>query len=213
MLHRSVSAVDSAESSANKAPCLLRSEMILNVPLFSNLGEEVTRRLCMLFQPYAAVRDELIVIEGEVGRELFVVIHGQVSVSDSPSRDPTLLPSPGTVTVRLYLCTGHNHIINSKRGILRPLIMSCFVVVFVKRIHPACICVCHRAGGADQTHACVPLLVPNRSKCGRTLRWRMQGTQVAVHSASSPTATFLESRASFAMIPRVVIGKRYDCLE
>ena len=78
---------------------MLRSEMILNVPLFSNLGEEVTRRLCMLFQPYAAVRDELIVIEGEVGRELFVVIHGQVS--DSPSRDPTLLPSPGTK----YGCT------------------------------------------------------------------------------------------------------------
>ena len=49
--------------------------------MFSNVEEGAVTKLCMLIKPYFALKGDLIYTTGEIGREIFIIIEGFVSIS------------------------------------------------------------------------------------------------------------------------------------
>lgn len=68
----------------------LYGDKLVNVPVFSNLPEEVLFELCGMLLPYPAAKGEFVYRIGEHAREIFVINQGEVIV--------TTCPDDGTMT-------------------------------------------------------------------------------------------------------------------
>lgn len=54
--------------------------IICQVPMFNNLEEGAITRLCALIKPFTAMQDDLIYKRGEVGREIYIIVEGDVDI-------------------------------------------------------------------------------------------------------------------------------------
>ena len=54
--------------------------LIQEVPLFKNLEEGAITQICGLIKPFTAMKSDLIFQRGEVGREMYIIIEGEVSL-------------------------------------------------------------------------------------------------------------------------------------
>ena len=54
--------------------------LIQQVPLFKNLEEGAITQICGLIKPFTAMKSDLIFQRGEVGREMYIIIEGEVSL-------------------------------------------------------------------------------------------------------------------------------------
>ena len=50
-------------------------------PLFVGLDDAIITRLCVILHPYLAAKEDDVVVEGEVGDEMFMVIKGKIALS------------------------------------------------------------------------------------------------------------------------------------
>jgi hypothetical protein len=66
--------------------------VIKGVPFFRPLEEAAIIRLCGLLKPFRAMKEDLIYKRGEVGRELYIVMRGEVRISFTDTVAKTLGP-------------------------------------------------------------------------------------------------------------------------
>ena len=64
----------------------LYSKFVANVPLFHGLSPGIVRALCHHVEPIFAVREQTIYGEGTTGRELYIVISGELEISADGAR-------------------------------------------------------------------------------------------------------------------------------
>ena len=64
----------------------LYSKFVANVPLFSGLTPGITRVLCGCVEPTFAVRQQVIYGEGTTGREMYIVISGELEITSGGNR-------------------------------------------------------------------------------------------------------------------------------
>lgn len=59
----------------------LYREQLANLPLFRDMAEETFNRVCFAFKPYACEPEELIFTEGDMAREMYICLGGQVLIT------------------------------------------------------------------------------------------------------------------------------------
>ena len=64
----------------------LYSKFVANVPLFHGLSPGIIRALCDCVEPTFAVRQQVIYHEGSTGREMYIVISGELEISAAGTR-------------------------------------------------------------------------------------------------------------------------------
>ena len=67
-------------------------KVIKGVPFFRALEEGAIIKLCGLLKPFCAMQDDLIYKRGEVGREMYVLMNGNVQISFTDSATKNLSP-------------------------------------------------------------------------------------------------------------------------
>jgi CRP-like cAMP-binding protein len=56
-------------------------DIVDTVPLFAGLDTEIISKLCVTLRPYQALADEYVYKQGEIGKELYIILHGRVEMS------------------------------------------------------------------------------------------------------------------------------------
>lgn len=64
----------------------LYSKFVANVPLFQNLSPGIIRAICGIVEPTFAVRQQIIYGEGTTGREMYIVIAGELEITAAGQR-------------------------------------------------------------------------------------------------------------------------------
>lgn len=64
--------------------------ILSQVPMFNNLEESAILRLCTLIKPFKAMSGDLIYKHGEVGREIYIIIEGDVEINYTVENDGSL---------------------------------------------------------------------------------------------------------------------------
>ena len=67
---------------------LLYGRYIATVPLFKGLSHEIIAALCQRCKPMTCVKNQNIIQEGEPGREMYMLLSGEVEVSEKINGDP-----------------------------------------------------------------------------------------------------------------------------
>ena len=62
------------------------------MPFFRPLEEAAIIRLCGLLKPFRAMKEDLIYKRGEIGRELYIIMKGQVRISFTNTGAKTVGP-------------------------------------------------------------------------------------------------------------------------
>merc|ERR1711939_522765 len=73
----------------DKLPPKHRKELLMEMyrdhlstcPLLKGMEEGILSKLCLKMSPYLALRDDLIVKEGDVGEEMYMVVRGCIRLS------------------------------------------------------------------------------------------------------------------------------------
>ena len=66
---------------SNELVFLMYQVVIESTPFFSGLPKDITVKLCLAMKPYPALNGDLIMAEGEVGSEMFLIMRGKVTIS------------------------------------------------------------------------------------------------------------------------------------
>ena len=56
-------------------------DIVDTVPLFAGLDTEIISRLCVTLRPYQALADEYVYKQGELGKELYIILQGRVEMT------------------------------------------------------------------------------------------------------------------------------------
>ena len=56
-------------------------DIVDTVPLFAGLDTEIISKLCVSLRPYQALADEYVYRQGEIGKELYIILQGRVEMS------------------------------------------------------------------------------------------------------------------------------------
>ena len=59
----------------------LYAQTLNNVPFFRNLGESTLAALAHVVQPMMAIRQQVIMMEGSVGTEMYMIISGELEIT------------------------------------------------------------------------------------------------------------------------------------
>ena len=59
----------------------LYAQTLNNVPFFRNLGESTLAALAQVVQPMMAIRQQVIMMEGSVGTEMYMIISGELEIT------------------------------------------------------------------------------------------------------------------------------------
>eukprot|EP01043_Picozoa_sp_COSAG02_P073932 COSAG02_NODE_14581_length_1257_cov_2.759067_1_plen_284_part_00 len=65
-------------------------QILSQVPMFNNLEEGAILRLCALIKPFKAMSGDLIYKHGEIGREIYIIIDGNIEISYTVEHDDSL---------------------------------------------------------------------------------------------------------------------------
>lgn len=94
---------------AEEAPAGRRERSLRSLPIFTDLSDDDIHRLALLSHTRLYAPQEVIVRQGDVGEELFVVLKGQVSVSathDGTSKVELSKIGPGEIFGEMAMLTG-----------------------------------------------------------------------------------------------------------
>ena len=61
-------------------------DIVDTVPLFAGLDTEIISKLCVTLRPYQALADEYVYRQGEIGKELYIILQGRVEMSRDKHR-------------------------------------------------------------------------------------------------------------------------------
>ena len=66
---------------ANDLMEVMYKDIVDTVPLFRGLEPEIISRLCVTLRPYQALGNEFIYKQGEIGKELYIILQGRVEMT------------------------------------------------------------------------------------------------------------------------------------